>query len=135
MALKIIYKNITEETTKIMFNWYGQELKIECKNLEIRNLETDEKISVINNYNALFEQCEKVLSMLLKILDIDLLNAWDIYYSQERFANINNWEEWEGIESIEDLDLKITKYDDTKKKLEEFVENTQSNFVRDLTYK
>lgn len=123
--LKLMYKDITEEKTKVMFMWYGQELKIDCKNLIIKNCETDEIMTVSENYNVLFKHCENILIKLLDLLDVDLFDAWDIYYNQENFSTMGNWEEWENVESIEDLNLKVKKYDTTKKGVEDFMEKNR----------
>ena len=119
--LNLMYIDVKEKKSSAMFVWYGQELRIECKHLKISNIDSGEEVRTDNNYKLFFEHCYLVLKELLRVLDVDLYEAWNIFYNQETFAKIDGWECWENVESIKDLDLIVNKYDASKQRLEEFL--------------
>lgn len=118
--LKIILKDIREDNSKVILEWHGKEIKVICEHIEIKNLETNEKISTKENYKSFYNHAIKILDELLNLLDIDLFDAWKIFYNQESFAYIENWEEWENVESIDDLNLTIKEYNPIKEALEKY---------------
>lgn len=117
--------DITEEKSTMTLKWICEELTIYCDNLDIRNIETNEKISVVENYTELFNYFYNTLNKLVEILDVNLFDAWEILYKYDTFSSVDNWEDWENIEQFEDLDIKTKEYSEIKEAMKEMLESNK----------
>ena len=123
--IKLMILNVTKEKINVVFTAYSQELTIQGKPIDLFNLETGKQEMEdfgLKNYEALFEHCKNTMEELLRILDIDLIEAWNIFYKYETFSNIGEWESWENIETIKDLDLRIKTYDKIAEHVKQSIE-------------
>jgi hypothetical protein len=126
--MKLVYKDITEEESKLLFIWGGQELKLYCKHLNIICCDDDNtQVQVKTNYEAFWNHCEKVINNLLDLMDLDLISAWEIFYKYDSFDSISCWDYWDNVESFEDLNIEVKTYDTFKEKVSEMINKCSSN--------